>query len=58
LAQRRNEAITVTRHRKLLLVWMWIAPSAAELSSMPKSSVSFEGAPPIELVAADVVAQR
>jgi hypothetical protein len=58
LAQRRNEAITVTRHRKLLLVWTWIAPSAAELSSMPKSSVSFEGAPPIELVAADVVAQR
>ena len=58
LAQRRNEAVAVTRHRKLLLVWTWIAPSAAELSAMPASSVSFEDAPPIELLAATVVAQH
>jgi hypothetical protein len=58
LAQRRNEAVAVTRHRKLLLVWSWIAPSAADLGSMPKTSVSFEDAPPIDLIAATVVAQR
>jgi hypothetical protein len=58
LAQRRNEAVAVTRHRKLLLVWSWIAPSLAELASMPNTSVSFEDAPPIDLVAASVVAQR
>jgi hypothetical protein len=58
LGQRRNEAVAVTRHRKLLLVWSWIAPSAADLAGMPKTSVSFEDAPPIDLVAATVVAQR
>ena len=58
LAQRRNEAVAVTRHRKLLLVWTWIASSAAELNAMQASSVSFEDAPPIELVAATVVAQH
>jgi hypothetical protein len=58
LAQRRNEAVAVTRHRKLLLVWTWIAASAAELDNMPKSSVSFEDAPPMELVAADVAGKR
>ncbi len=58
LAQRRNEAVAVTRHRKLLLVWSWIAPNAAELGSMPNTSVSFEDAPPINLVAARVVAHR
>jgi hypothetical protein len=58
LGQRRNEAVAVTRHRKLLLVWSWTAPSAADLGSMPKTSVSFEDAPPIDLVAATVVAQR
>ncbi len=58
LGQRRNEAVAVTRHRKLLLVWSWIAPSAADLGNMPKTSVSFEGAPPIDLIATTVVAQR
>ena len=58
LAHRRNEAVAVTRHRKLLLVWSWIAPSLVELGSMPKTSVSFEKEPPIDLVAAAVVAQR
>jgi len=58
LGQRRNEAVAVTRHRKLLLVWSWIAPNAAELGSMPKTRVSFEDAPPIDLVAATVVAHR
>src|ERR1035441_513366 len=58
LAQRRNEAVAVTRHRKLLLVWSWIAPSAAELNAMPNTRVSFEDAAPIDLVAADVVGQR
>ena len=58
LAQRRNEAVAVTRHRKLLLVWSWIAPSLAELSTMPKSCVSFEDEPPIDLVASAVAAQQ
>ncbi len=58
LAERRNQAVAVTRHRKLLLVWSWIAPSQAELGSMPKTSVSFEDSPPIELVATAVIAPR
>jgi hypothetical protein len=58
LAQRNNEAVAVTRHRKLLLVWSWSAPSASELGGMPKTSVSFENAAPIDLVAASVVARR
>lgn len=55
LAARRSEAVAVTRHRKLLLVWSWIAPTQADLSNMPKTSVSFEDAAPIELVAAAAV---
>jgi len=58
LAARRSEAVAVTRHRKLLLVWSWIAPTQAELGSMPKTSVSFEEAAPIDLIAAAVGAQR
>ena len=58
LGRRRDEAVAVTRHRKLLLVWSWIAPSAAELGSMPKTSVSFEDGPPIDLFAASIVAKR
>jgi hypothetical protein len=58
LGQRRNEAVAITRHRKLLLVWSWIASSAAELANLPKTSVSFEGDPPIDLVASTIAAQR
>lgn len=58
LALRRDQAVTVTRHRKLLLVWSWTAPSLAELGSMPNTSVSFEDAPPIDLVAATIAAPR
>jgi hypothetical protein len=58
LGQRRNEAVAVTRHRKLLLVWSWIAPGTAELDGMPKTSVSFEDGPPIDLVVASIAAKR
>ncbi len=58
LASRRSEAVAVTRHRKLLLIWSWIAPRQAELSMMPKTSVSFEEAVPIDLIAAAVVGKR
>ncbi len=58
LGQRRNEAMYVTRHRKLLLVWTWIAPDTAGLSTMPKTSVRFEDETPIELAPAAVVAKR
>ncbi len=58
LGQRRNEAMYVTRHRKLLLVWTWIAADTAGLSSMPKTSVRFEDETPIELAPAAVVAKR
>ena len=58
LGQRQNEAVAVTRHRKLLLVWSWFAPNLAELAAMPKTSVSFEDAPPVELVPAAVLAKR
>ncbi len=52
LGQRQVESLAVTRHRKLLLVWSWIASSSAELEHMPKTSVRFEDAPPIELAPA------
>ncbi len=52
LGQRRVQAVAVTRHRKLLLVWTWTARNSADLVAMPKTSVSFEDAAPIELVPA------
>jgi hypothetical protein len=58
LGQRRNEAVYVTRHRKLLLVWTWIAPDTVGLGTMPKTSVRFEDETPIELAPAAVVAKR
>jgi hypothetical protein len=58
LAHRQAEAVAVTRHRKLLLVWSWIAADTAELAGMPKVGVSFEGAPAIELGPAAVMAKR
>ena len=57
LGYRRAEAMAITRHRKLLLVWMWTAPSPAELAAMPTTSVSFEDAAPIELGPAQIVAK-
>ncbi len=58
MAARRSEAVAVTRHRKLLLVWSWIAPTQAELGGMPKTSVSFEEAAPIDLIATAVAGKR
>jgi hypothetical protein len=58
LGHRRVAAMAVTRHRKLLLVWMWTAPSSAELAALPKSSVRFEDAPPIELAPSEFAAKR
>jgi hypothetical protein len=58
LLQRRNEAVAITRHRKLLLIWSWIAPNTTLLTTLPMTSVSFEGDPPIDLLAASVVAQH
>jgi len=58
LGHRRNEAVAIARHRKLLLVWSWTAPNAAELAAMPKTTVTFEDTPPIELVPAAVLASR
>jgi hypothetical protein len=58
LGQRRIEAMAVTRHRKLLLVWMWTAPSPAALADLPKTSANFEGALPIELSPVPFVAKR
>ncbi len=49
LAHREVQAAAISRHRKLLLVWTWTAPSAAGLAAMPSTNVSFEGAPPLEL---------
>jgi len=58
LGHRRAEAMAVTRHRKLLLVWMWTAPSPAELAAMPTTTVSFGDAPPIELNPAVVAGKK
>jgi hypothetical protein len=58
LGQRQNEAVAVTRHHKLLLVWSWIAASNADLAAMPKTSVGFEDARPIDLVPAAIAAKR
>jgi len=58
LARREVQAAAITRHRKLLLVWTWTAPSAAELAAMPATAVSFEDAPPIELAPSEFAAKR
>ena len=58
LAARRSEVVAVTRHHKLLLIWSWIAPTQAELGSMPKTSISFEEAAPIDLIAAAIAGKR
>jgi len=57
LGQRRVEEMTVTRHRKLLLIWTWIAPSPAELKAISATGVSFEEGAPIQL-SADAVGKR
>lgn len=58
LGQRRAEAMAVTRHRKLLLVWMWTAQTPAELAAMPATKVSFEDSAPIELSPAEIVGKK
>lgn len=58
LGQRRSEVVVVTRHRKLLLVWSWIATTPAELGNMPKTSVGFEEQAPIDLSPAAVLAKK
>ena len=58
LGHRDPEAVAVTRHRKLLLVWSWVAPSTAELAAMPKSTVRFEDSAPIDLLPAALIAKR
>jgi hypothetical protein len=58
LGHRRAEAMAVTRHRKLLLVWTWTAPSPAELATLPTTKVSFEDAAPVELSPAAIVGKK
>jgi hypothetical protein len=58
LGHRRAEAMAVTRHRKLLLVWMWTAGSPAELAAMPITTVRFEDTAPIELKPAELAAKK
>jgi hypothetical protein len=58
MGRRRPEAMVITRYHKLLLVWMWIASSPAELAAMPATTVSFEGGSPIELNPARFIAKR
>ena len=58
LGHRRAEAMVVTRHRKLLLVWMWTASTPAELAAMPATQVSFEDGSPVELSPAAIVGRR
>jgi hypothetical protein len=58
MGRRRVEAMAITRHRKLLLVWMWIAPSPAELVAMPTTTVSFEDTTPIELAPGKLAVER
>ena len=58
LGHRRAEAMAVTRHRKLLLVWTWIALSPAELVAMPVTQVRFEDGSPIELSPASIVGKK
>ncbi len=49
LGRRRVEFMALTRHRKLLLVWTWTASSAAQLATLPTTSVTLEDAPAIAL---------
>jgi hypothetical protein len=52
LAQRMSQTMFATNHEKLLLVWSFMAPTSAELATMPTSGIRFEGSEPIELSSA------
>jgi hypothetical protein len=54
LSRRMSEALFVTQHHNLLLMWSLMAPTSAELDTMPPSSINFEGSPPIRLPLAGV----
>ena len=49
LAQRMSQTMLATNHKKMVLVWSFMAPTIGELAAMPANGISFDGAPPIEL---------
>ena len=49
LAQRMSQTMFATSRNKVLLVWSFIAPTAAELAAMPASGISLVGSPSIDL---------
>jgi hypothetical protein len=49
LASRMSQSIFATRYDKLLLVWSLMAPTTADLNSIPTGRIIFAGSPPIDL---------
>lgn len=49
LAQRAPEVIVITRYRKLLLAWSWIAATEGELRKIDATRVTFGEETPIEI---------
>ena len=49
LAQRMSQTMLATNHKKMLLVWSFMAPTSAELAAMPASGISLDGSTPLEL---------
>jgi hypothetical protein len=49
LSRRMSEALFVTQHHKLLLMWSLLAPSSAELDAMPVSNITLDDSQPVKL---------
>jgi hypothetical protein len=49
LATRMSQTMLATSQNKLLLVWSFLAPSSAQLATMPAGGISFDGSEPLEL---------
>jgi hypothetical protein len=49
LAQRSTQVIYATLQHKILFVWSFIAPTAADLNAMPTTGITLDGAQAIDL---------
>ena len=49
LAQRMSQTMVATRHKKMLFLWSFMAPTSAELATLPTGGIILDDSQPIEL---------
>jgi hypothetical protein len=57
LEHRSAQIIVATRYRKLILTWRWTAPTQSDLHSIPATTVSLGGGPPLRIGPAIVLSR-